>query len=124
MFILTTLFINLLPHSAVYQDISQYEIITDVADVSKETTKIKLLLQKTVNKLDVEAHTVELDDGSVIEYNKVMASSWQKGCPPEDIFRRIYINGYGFLGFVGHWRLTQALAQSIQREERHYFPNC
>lgn len=55
-----------------YQDISQYEIITDVADLNKETTKIKLLLQKTVNKLDVEAHTVELDDGSVIEYNKVM----------------------------------------------------
>ena len=62
-------------NSALYQDISQYEIITDVADLNKETTKIKLLLQKTVNKLDVEAHTVELDDGSVIEYNKVMAKS-------------------------------------------------
>lgn len=71
-FILTELPINFLPNSALYQDISQYEIITDMADLNKETTKIKLLLQKTVNKLDVEAHTVELDDGSVIEYNKVM----------------------------------------------------
>jgi NADH dehydrogenase FAD-containing subunit len=71
-FILTEFPIHLLPNSALYQDISQYEIITDVADLNKETTKIKLLLQKTVNKLDVEAHTVELDDGSVIEYNKVM----------------------------------------------------
>ncbi|CAO3657770.1 unnamed protein product [Umbelopsis ramanniana] len=61
--------------SALYQDISQYEIITDVADLNKETTKIKLLLQKTVNKLDVEAHTVELDDGSVIEYNKVLLAT-------------------------------------------------
>jgi programmed cell death 8 (apoptosis-inducing factor) len=39
--------------------------------VNKESTKIKLLLQKTVTKLDVEAHTVELDDGQTIEYNKV-----------------------------------------------------
>lgn len=58
-------------NSAVYQDISEYEIINDIADVNKESTKIKLLLQKTVTKLDVEAHTVELDDGQTIEYNKV-----------------------------------------------------
>jgi programmed cell death 8 (apoptosis-inducing factor) len=59
-------------NSAMYQDISEYEIITDLADLNKETTKIKLLLQKTVSKLDVEAHTVELDDGNIIEYSKVL----------------------------------------------------
>lgn len=63
--------INLEMHSAVYQDISEYEIVTDLADINKESTKIKLLLQKTVTKLDVEAHTVELNDGQTIEYNKV-----------------------------------------------------
>jgi programmed cell death 8 (apoptosis-inducing factor) len=58
-------------YSAVYQDISEYEIITDLADINKESSKIKLLLQKTVTKLDVEAHTVKLNDGQIIEYNKV-----------------------------------------------------
>ncbi|KAJ2961586.1 hypothetical protein NQZ79_g3143 [Umbelopsis isabellina] len=61
--------------SAVYQDISEYEIVTDLADINKESTKIKLLLQKTVTKLDVEAHTVELNDGQTIEYNKVLLAT-------------------------------------------------
>ncbi|CAM0135943.1 unnamed protein product [Umbelopsis sp. WA50703] len=61
--------------SAVYQDISEYEIITDLADINKESSKIKLLLQKTVTKLDVEAHTVKLNDGQIIEYNKVLLAT-------------------------------------------------
>lgn len=36
-----------------------------------ETKKIKLLLNKRVTKLNVEDHSVMLDDGSVIYYNKV-----------------------------------------------------
>lgn len=71
-----TMFANQIEmYSAVYQDISEYEIVTDLADINKESTKIKLLLQKTVTKLDVEAHTVELNDGQTIEYNKVRLDS-------------------------------------------------
>lgn len=57
--------------STVYQDISKYEVIEDASGSDLETEKIKLLLNKSVSKLNVEDHTVTLDDGSVINYNKV-----------------------------------------------------
>jgi programmed cell death 8 (apoptosis-inducing factor) len=41
-----------------------------------ETKKIKLLLNKRVTKLNVEDHSVILDDGSVIYYNKVNLQSF------------------------------------------------
>lgn len=56
-----------------YQDISKYEIIEDASGSDVETEKIKLLLNKSVTKLNVEEHTVTLNDGSVIYYNKVYA---------------------------------------------------
>lgn len=40
-----------------------------------ETSKIKLLLNKSVSKLNVEDHTVTLNDGSVIYYNKVLLAT-------------------------------------------------
>lgn len=57
-----------------YQDISKYEVIKDASGSDIVTDKIKLLLNKSVAKLNVEDHTVTLDDGSVIYYNKVCVS--------------------------------------------------
>lgn len=58
-------------YSAVYQDISEYQVISDASGSDEPSTKTKLLLNKTVTKLDVENHTVTLNDGSQIYYNKV-----------------------------------------------------
>ncbi|KAI8359064.1 apoptosis-inducing factor, mitochondrion-associated, C-term-domain-containing protein [Choanephora cucurbitarum] len=59
----------------VYQDIDNYEVIKDASGSDKDTKKIKLLLQKTVTKLDVEDHSVTLNDGSIIYYNKVLLAT-------------------------------------------------
>ncbi|GAA5810957.1 hypothetical protein MFLAVUS_004385 [Mucor flavus] len=61
--------------NTVYQDISKYEVIEDASGSDLETEKIKLLLNKSVSKLNVEDHTVTLDDGSVIYYNKVLLAT-------------------------------------------------
>ncbi|KAI8058795.1 apoptosis-inducing factor, mitochondrion-associated, C-term-domain-containing protein [Thamnidium elegans] len=61
--------------NTVYQDISKYEIIKDASGSDIETDKIKLLLNKSVSKLNVEDHTVTLDDGSVLYYNKVLLAT-------------------------------------------------
>ncbi|KAI7901681.1 apoptosis-inducing factor, mitochondrion-associated, C-term-domain-containing protein [Cokeromyces recurvatus] len=61
--------------NAIYQDISEYEVIQDASGSDLETPKIKLLLNKTVTKLNVEDHTVTLDDGSMIYYNKVLLAT-------------------------------------------------
>ncbi|PHZ08571.1 apoptosis-inducing factor 1, mitochondrial-like protein [Rhizopus microsporus ATCC 52813] len=61
--------------SAIYQDISEYEIIQDASGSDLESSKIKLLLSKRATKLNVEDHTVTLDDGSVIYYNKVLLAT-------------------------------------------------
>lgn len=57
--------------STIYKDISEYEVIQDASGSDLETTKTKLLLNKSVTKLNVEDHTVTLNDGSVIYYHKV-----------------------------------------------------
>ncbi|GAA5795408.1 hypothetical protein HPULCUR_000765 [Helicostylum pulchrum] len=61
--------------NTVYQDISKYEVIKDASGSDLETEKIKLLLNKSVSKLNVEDHTVTLNDGSVIYYNKVLLAT-------------------------------------------------
>ncbi|CAO3692961.1 unnamed protein product [Rhizopus microsporus] len=61
--------------SAIYQDVSEYEIIQDASGSDLESSKIKLLLNKRATKLNVEDHTVTLDDGSVIYYNKVLLAT-------------------------------------------------
>ncbi|KAI9486709.1 MAG: apoptosis-inducing factor, mitochondrion-associated, C-term-domain-containing protein [Benjaminiella poitrasii] len=61
--------------NAVYQDISKYEVISDASGSDLKTTKIKLLLNKSVTKLDVENHAVTLNDGSIIYYNKVLLAT-------------------------------------------------
>lgn len=61
--------------SAIYKDISEYQVIEDASGSDLETEKIKLLLNKTVSKLNVEDHTVTLNDGSVIYYNKVLLAT-------------------------------------------------
>ncbi|KAG2204555.1 hypothetical protein INT47_012614 [Mucor saturninus] len=61
--------------NTVYQDISKYEIIKDASGSDLESEKIKLLLNKSVAKLNVEDHAVTLNDGSVIYYNKVLLAT-------------------------------------------------
>jgi programmed cell death 8 (apoptosis-inducing factor) len=50
-------------------------LIEDASGSDLETTKTKLLLNKSVTKLNVEDHTVTLNDGSVIYYNKVLLAT-------------------------------------------------
>ncbi|KAI8638177.1 apoptosis-inducing factor, mitochondrion-associated, C-term-domain-containing protein [Parasitella parasitica] len=61
--------------NTIYKDVSEYELIEDASGSDIETNKIKLLLNKSVSKLNVEDHTVTLDDGSVIYYNKVLLAT-------------------------------------------------
>lgn len=61
--------------NAVYQDESEYELIKSAEGSDLETKKIKLLLNKKVTQLNVEDHTVTLDDGSTIYYNKVLLAT-------------------------------------------------
>ncbi|KAI8072156.1 apoptosis-inducing factor, mitochondrion-associated, C-term-domain-containing protein [Gilbertella persicaria] len=61
--------------NAVYQNAADYEVIEDASGSDKETTKIKLLLNKSVTKLNVEDHNITLNDGSVIYYNKVLLAT-------------------------------------------------
>lgn len=62
-------------NSTIYKDVSEYELIKDASGSDIETNKIKLLLNKSVSKLNVEDHTVTLNDGSVIYYNKVLLAT-------------------------------------------------
>ncbi|KAF1796248.1 apoptosis-inducing factor, mitochondrion-associated, C-term-domain-containing protein [Mucor lusitanicus] len=61
--------------NTIYKDVSEYELIKDASGSDIETNKIKLLLNKSVSKLNVEDHTVTLNDGSVIYYNKVLLAT-------------------------------------------------
>ncbi|ORZ14240.1 hypothetical protein BCR42DRAFT_329796 [Absidia repens] len=61
--------------SVFYQDDSLYHIIEDASGSDVPTDKIKLLLNKSVTKLNVEDHTVTLIDGSIIYYNKVLLAT-------------------------------------------------
>ncbi|KAI8149749.1 apoptosis-inducing factor, mitochondrion-associated, C-term-domain-containing protein [Fennellomyces sp. T-0311] len=61
--------------NAIYQNVSQYELIEDASGSDLQSSKIKLLLNKPVTKLNVEDHTVTLADGSVIYYNKVLLAT-------------------------------------------------
>ncbi|KAI8388335.1 apoptosis-inducing factor, mitochondrion-associated, C-term-domain-containing protein [Radiomyces spectabilis] len=61
--------------NAIYQDISEYEVIQDASGSDIQTNKVKLLLNKSVRKLNVEEHTVTLNDGSKIYYNKVLLAT-------------------------------------------------
>ncbi|CEP07392.1 hypothetical protein [Parasitella parasitica] len=61
--------------NTIYKDVSEYELIEDASGSDIETNKVKLLLNKSVSKLNVEDHTVTLDDGSVIYYNKVLLAT-------------------------------------------------
>ncbi|EIE85142.1 hypothetical protein G6F46_003072 [Rhizopus delemar] len=61
--------------NAIYQDVSEYEVIKTAEGSDLESKKIKLLLNKRVTKLNVEDHSVMLDDGSVIYYNKVLLAT-------------------------------------------------
>ncbi|KAI9261027.1 apoptosis-inducing factor, mitochondrion-associated, C-term-domain-containing protein [Sporodiniella umbellata] len=61
--------------NAVYQDESEYELIKSAEGSDVETKKIKLLLNRKVTQLNVEDHTVTLNDGSVVYYNKVLLAT-------------------------------------------------
>ncbi|KAI9498205.1 apoptosis-inducing factor, mitochondrion-associated, C-term-domain-containing protein [Zychaea mexicana] len=61
--------------NTIYQDESQYEVIEDASGSDLQTSKIKLLLNKQVAKLNIEDHTVTLADGSIIYYNKVLLAT-------------------------------------------------
>ncbi|CAO3637451.1 unnamed protein product [Mucor hiemalis] len=61
--------------NTIYQDISEYEVIEDASGSDVQSNKPKLLLNKSVSKLNVEDHTVTLNDGSVIYYHKVLLAT-------------------------------------------------
>ncbi|KAI8987638.1 apoptosis-inducing factor, mitochondrion-associated, C-term-domain-containing protein [Mycotypha africana] len=62
--------------NTIYQNISEYELISDASGSDIETNdKIKLLLNKSVTKLNIDDHTVTLNDGSMIYYNKVLLAT-------------------------------------------------
>lgn len=50
-------------------------MIEDASGSDIETNKVKLLLNKSVSELNVEDHSVTLNDGSVIYYNKVLLAT-------------------------------------------------
>ncbi|OAD65434.1 hypothetical protein PHYBLDRAFT_80363 [Phycomyces blakesleeanus NRRL 1555(-)] len=59
----------------IYQDASLYEVLQDAAGSDTPSEKVKLLLNKRVVKLNIDTHTVTLDDGSEIYYNKVLLAT-------------------------------------------------
>jgi programmed cell death 8 (apoptosis-inducing factor) len=64
--------------SAIYKDISEYQVIQDASGSDVETSKTKLLLGKPVTQLNVDDHSVTLADGSVIYYHKVLLATGGK----------------------------------------------
>ncbi|KAI9319864.1 apoptosis-inducing factor, mitochondrion-associated, C-term-domain-containing protein [Dichotomocladium elegans] len=60
--------------NTIYKELSEYQVIADASGSDLQTNKIKLLFKKAT-KLNVEDHTVTLEDGSVIYYNKVLLAT-------------------------------------------------
>ncbi|KAI8974719.1 apoptosis-inducing factor, mitochondrion-associated, C-term-domain-containing protein [Pilobolus umbonatus] len=59
----------------VYRSKDDYELIEDASGSDLQTDKTKLLLNKKVTGLNVEEHSITLDDGSEIYYHKVLIAT-------------------------------------------------